>query len=221
LLELDSPYPEPDIFLKVLSRTSRIGREVLANLFLTEGVPRAFADCPSIYEFLRKWLGEELNINTKQITLLGSARIGYSLAPHKFGRRFGDDSDLDLSIVSSKDIFEKLKIESENFINDYKNKKISPNTDRQRFYWEENIKFLEKNLPYGFIDVSKIPYIKERYPECQYLGNLMWRLREKINVTPNAPNIKKVSLRIYDTWNSLINRVSINLLWLNNNIRNA
>ncbi len=180
----------------------------------------AFIRCPAIYEFLRKWIGEELNINTKQITLLGSARIGYSLAPNKFGRKFGKDSDLDLSIVA-KHIFEKLKIESENFINDYSNNRIVPKTVSQRHYWEENIKFIERNLSSGFMDVNKIPYIKERYPETQYLGNLMWRLKEKLNITPNAPNIKRASLRVYDTWNSLINRVSFNLFWLNNNINKA
>ena len=206
---LDSPYPEPDIFLKALNRTSRMGREILASLFLTEGVPVAFIKCPPIYELLRKWLGEELNINTKQITLLGSARIGYSLSPRKFGKEFGVDSDLDLSIVANN-IFEKLKIESNNFINDYRDKKIAPKNDSQRHYWEENIKFIKKNLSNGFIDVNKIPYIKERYPEFQYLGNLMWRLKEKLHVTPNAPNIKRASLRVYDTWNSLINRVSFN-----------
>lgn len=213
MLDLNSPYPEHDIFLKVLTKTSRVGREVLVNVFLTEGTPKAFFNSPAVYEFLRRWLGGELEISSKQITVLGSARIGFSLAPYKFGRKFGEDSDLDLSIIS-EEIFEKLKKESIKFINDYENKNIIPDTKTRRSYWEANIKFLKKNLPQGFIDINKIPFIKERYPYCQHLGNLMWRLKEKINATPNALRIKKVSLRIYKDWSRLIDRVSINLLWL-------
>ena len=218
LLKLDSPYPERDIFFKVLNNSSRIGREVLASLLLTEGVPRAFAKCPSVYEFIRRWLSAQMGIHVKQITLLGSARMGYSLSPYKFGKKFSSNSDLDLSIISEC-IFNILQKEADRFIHDYKNMNIIPNTDRKRLFWEENVKFLERNLPYGFIDVNKVPYIKERYPYCQYLGNLMWRLKEKINVTPNAPNIKKVSLRIYNKWSSLIDRVSFNLKCLRNKIK--
>ena len=212
LLDWLSPYPDNKCFWKLLNNSSHTGREVLASLLLTEGVPKAFVEAPAVYEFLRRWLAKELDIITKQITLLGSARIGYSLSPREFGTPFGKHSDLDISVISDV-YFERLKKEFHKFKSDYLSNEVKPRNLKEEYYWKENIKNVPKNLSNGFIDPNKIPYFS-RYTIAQTIGNLMWRLKEKINITPKAPKISKVSLRIYNKWESLINRVSCNLLWL-------
>lgn len=76
--------------------------EKFVRLWLTEGVPFAFKDRPIVYEALREWVAALLDIFPKDVSMVGSARIGFSLAPQKQLREFTvGSSDLDLFVVSA------------------------------------------------------------------------------------------------------------------------
>jgi hypothetical protein len=207
---LSIPYPSADELLKALTGATRQDREVVARLWITEGAPFAFSDCPGVYEDIRGWLASRLNLHPKEITLVGSARLGYSLAPSPaFGKPFSENSDLDLSVIS-RDLFTRLSSAHSNFTSDYRKGIVVPRSEHERILWEANIEFGERNIPRGFIDANKIPNF-DRYNAAQQVNQSMWVLLKKLEVTQKAPRVQKVSTRAYKDWPSFIDRVSLNL----------
>jgi hypothetical protein len=209
-LRLSIPYPSADELGKALRQATRSSRETVARLWITEGPPFAFSQCPQVYENLRGWLGSRLNIHPKEITIVGSARLGFSLAPPpKFGRPFCNESDLDLSVIS-RDLFEGLCWAFSKFRNDFRNGHVVPRNERERRFWQANIEFGDRNIPRGFIDANKIPNFS-RYHAAQQINQSMWMLLKKLEVTKEAPRVRRASTRLYRDWESFIERVSMNL----------
>lgn len=203
-------FPGPDELQSSLVKAPSMVRDMVVRLWLTEGLPYAFFGTPAIYEDLRGWLAHRLTIHPKEITMIGSARIGYSLSPPpKFGRPFNDRSDLDLSIVSS-DLFCRVEAAFQNFSQNYASGLTIPKSPKEKHYWDENIKFGNKNIPKGFFDPDKIPN-RELYPIARLVSQAMWELQRKLDATPEAPRVRKASVRVYRDWQSFISRVSFNL----------
>lgn len=209
-MQLLSPYPSADELRAALSGGTRRSREIVTRLWLTEGLPAAFRGCPAIYEEVRGWLGTQLGIHPKEITLIGSARVGYSLAPAPdFGRRFGKHSDLDLSVISAQ-LFARLVTAFNLFADDYRQNSAVPRSDRERELWDDNLQFGRRNIPRGFLDARKIPNFA-RYSDSQNINQTMWVLLKKFEVTPGAPEVRRVSVRVYRDWQCFIDQVSLNL----------
>lgn len=209
LRNLLSLYPTPDDFRKALSGISRQSREYIVRLWLTEGIPYAFRDYPGAYEEMRNWLASYLDVCPKEITLLGSARIGFSLAGAKFGTPFNKGSDLDLSVVSAK-LFQTLADAFDEWRRNYSAGAIHPRNNRERTFWDQNLQFGESNLPLGFFDANKLPTF-DRYPIAQKIQQAMWVLTKKLEVTPGVPSPRRASVRVYQSWQALVARVSLNL----------
>lgn len=63
---------------------------------------------PSYYEYFIKIICDNMHVSPQNITVVGSAKIGYSLAPQKELRAFNyEKSDIDVVIVSDK-LFKKF-----------------------------------------------------------------------------------------------------------------
>lgn len=207
---LSTQFPEPAELEAALKGAPKAVREVVVRLWLTEGFPVAFQHIPSVYEDLRGWLANRLNIHAKEITLIGSARAGYSLAPQpEYGRPFSKRSDLDLSIISRK-LFETILTDFSRFEVDLKEGVIKPRNKMEEEYWPGNVQFGLKNIPRGFFDPKKLPNF-DRYPLAKSINDAMWRLHERMKVTPGAPVIKGASVRIYRDWHCFVDQVTLNL----------
>jgi hypothetical protein len=177
---------------------------------MTEGTPFAFHACPAIYEEVRAWLGGQLGVCPKEITLLGSGRLGFCLAPPpRYGTPFGKQSDLDFSIVSEP-LFGEIAAAFSQWENDYKTSVVVPRNPREQKFWDDNLEFGHRNLPKGFLDANKVPNF-DRYPVAQRVNHTMWVLTKKLEVTHEAPAPNKASVRIYRSWSALVQRVSLNL----------
>ena len=148
----------------------------LVQLWLTEGIPFLFQNNPFVYENMRIFLAQRISINPKQITLIGSARTGYSMDPNKFGRAISNNSDLDFTIVSES-IFQNCKTEFLSWERDFNDEIILPKNEKERSYWIENVKLVPFNIARGFIDTHKVPNY-EQYPIISRLNNSKWRLLE-------------------------------------------
>jgi len=210
LLQVRGSYPPLEQIRALGDQSERRSREAFVRLWLTEGIPFAFRDCPAIYEDLRGWLAARIGVHPKEVTLLGSARLGYSLGGgSNLGQPFGPRSDFDFGIVSSR-LFTRLCDLFEAWKHDYANGAVRPRHKRECHLWDANLHFGRQNLPQGFFDPNKIPTL-DRYPLAQELGQSMWVLLEKLKQTPDAPIPKRASIRVYDGWNSLVERVSFNL----------
>ncbi len=105
---LTEVYPAANVLLEAAKAGDRDAHYALSGLWLSEGIPFAFKTKPGIYEALRIWLAHRLNIQAKQITVVGSGRQGYSLSPDQnVGRPFVPQSDLDMTVISSS-LFQRL-----------------------------------------------------------------------------------------------------------------
>jgi hypothetical protein len=210
LLKLCSQHPDSAVFRDAVVFGSALSHDFLVRLWLTEGIPFAFRECPAVYEAARAWLGWRLGVYPKEITLLGSARIGFSLSPPpKYGQAFGPDSDLDLSVVSES-LFQKMVETFNQWHADYERCTVQPRHQTEQGYWDQNIKVGQRSISNSFLDANKIPNLG-RYPVAQDLNQAMWELKKKLEVTPGAPNPRKASVRVYTSWPALVSRVSFNL----------
>ena len=207
---LTEVYPSVGVLLEAAKAGDRDVRDAISRLWLSEGIPFAFKARPGIYEALRTWLARNLNIHAKEITLIGSGRLGFSLSPDQnIGRQFGPQSDLDMTVISPS-LFQRLRDAFSRWEQDYTQGTVHPRHERERMWWDENLSYCPRNLERGFIDPHKIP-ILSRYPEAQTVANVLWRVHEKLKSTPEAPNVRKVSLRVYRDWDSFVRQMAKNL----------
>jgi len=203
-------YPTAETIIEAINAGEKDVCYTLASLWLSEGIPYCFRSQPAIYEEVRLFLSHKLKIYAKEITIIGSGRQGFSLSPgENFGRVFGEHSDLDLSAISSF-LFEKLKNEFYKWRLDYTSGKISPRHERERVYWEDNAKKVPSNLARGFIDPYKIPTFN-KYPEACAIMDLTFLTHEILKITPGAPVVKRIGLRVFSDWNAFVRQMSVNL----------
>src|SRR5438034_1758653 len=85
----------------------------LKNMSISTIVRRhiTFGDCYVFengkYFELKAEIADYFQIHPSEILLVGSAKLGFSIAPRKRYRHFGDQSDIDIAIVSTP-LFEKI-----------------------------------------------------------------------------------------------------------------
>lgn len=201
------PYENARVILEAAGLGGHRARVALAQLWLSEGIPYAFAECPAVYGALRSWLGARLGVHPKEVSLTGSGRLGTALSPSRCGEPFGRESDLDFFIVS-RDLFDRLVRDYRQWSAEYDSGEVKAVTEGERTHWPENREVLPRNIYRGFIDAKKIPY---RYATAGEIGNAMWALQEKLKKTQNAPQVRDASVRCYAGWDELVGQVSLNL----------
>lgn len=59
-----------------------------------------FALSQDNYFDLRTEVAEHFDLHPNEVLVVGSAKLGFSIAPHKRYRHFGDESDIDIVLVS-------------------------------------------------------------------------------------------------------------------------
>lgn len=182
----------------------------MARLWIGEGIPYGFRDTPAVYEEIRNWLGKKLEIDPRDVTLIGSARIGFSMSPGvEFGRSFSEKSDLDISIISEQ-LFLQTKDCFHVWENDVEVGAVNPRNERERRLWSENIEFGRRNIPRGFMDPGKIPTFN-RYELAQRVVNAMWSLSVKLADSDCGHPRRRASVRVFCDQNSFVQRLLVNL----------
>jgi len=203
-------YPSVESIINVLEIDDKDARYALARLWLSEGIPYCFKSKPGVYESLRTWLSRQLQVRAKEITIVGSGRQGFCLSPGtNIGQVFGEHSDLDLTIISAP-LFRQLEETFKQWRADYFGGIVSPRSEQEGEFWEANVESVSSGLARGFIDPHKVPTFN-RYPTVQFIMNAMYVAREKLKVTSGAPIVKRVSVRVYNDWDSFIKQMAINL----------
>jgi len=206
---LTGPYPEAELLIEVAKAAHRRDHHSIARLWLTEGIPFAFRDAPALHEAARAWFARCLGVHPKEVTLIGSARIGFSLARNTLGKPYGEHSDLDFSAISSG-LFHEVRRTFEAWAHDYTHRVVVPRNNPERGYWESNLDFGYTNIPKGFMDPNKIPLWK-RYPVAQNIAQCCWGMRRKLSRMRGAPIVPRVSVRVYRDWAAFIDQLVVNL----------
>ena len=204
---LNITFLDPEVLREVLPHLNRQEREQLLYLWIIEGIPYAFREVPMLYGSLRKWIAWKFDIPEKDVTLVGSARTGFSL--ETFGRPFNPHSDLDLALVSES-WFYKLRDNFEAWRADFEHEKILPQSNYERTVWVKNFEIVPKNIMRGFI-TAKLLANRKRYQSTQLMAGVMSELHRKLKQAEGAPSIREASVRVYRDWESLVKQNNLNL----------
>jgi len=103
LFKGDKIPPAEDFKELVLSLDNH---QLLAKVFLLEGTPYVFKDSPMKYTVFREQVGDQFAIGSQDVCIVGSAKLGFSPSPTKFGQPFAETSDVDVVVVSF-DLFDQ------------------------------------------------------------------------------------------------------------------
>lgn len=210
LARLTGTYPAAEDMLAAAALGSR-QKAILARLWISEGIPFAFRECPGLYEEARSWLAEGLQVDAKLISIAGSGRLGYSLTPRRWGESYRPaSSDLDFFGVSAA-LFKKLRQDFERWTVDYNHGAIQPSSDSERSHWESNQSETPTNLGRGFIDSWRVPNYPE-YPAFLTMNRRLYALTRMLRETDGGPNpSKNLGLRCYRDWPSYERQLKVNL----------
>ena len=200
-------YPPAEILGEFVPGMSQGEISNFVRLWVSEGIPYAFRNMPIIYESVRNWLGANLSIHPKFITMIGSARMGYSMKRNVFVRPLRSKSDLDLSIISEK-YFNDLSKEFNQWKDDFSRGAISPMKPEEK-NWLDNKERVPRNISQGFIDQNRIPN-RPQYPITSKSSHLMYVLKGRLSETDGSPKFKRTSIRAYRNWQAFENRVVFN-----------
>lgn len=207
-LNLKAIYPTSQEIKEVFTNATETERYGIIRLWITEGIPYAFKDEPLIYEEIREFIARGVNVHSKEITLVGSGRIGYSLKKKVWGKTFTSSSDLDFTIIS-RELYSKLVIDFKKWVGDIESKKLKPKTANELKGWLGSIEVVDRNIPRGFIYTKNLlPYTD--YSTVRKCYGTMNRLQEKLAQTENAPKVSDASIRVYSDWRSCVRQLQIN-----------
>jgi len=92
-------YPSVEEFTDILLRQPL---DEIVQEYVFQGVPYVFRNQPETVTLLFRHLRSALDLTEQNITIVGSAKIGFSLSPHNFPRNFSDESDIDVLIVDER-----------------------------------------------------------------------------------------------------------------------
>lgn len=83
------------------------GIEEIVRDYVFGGEPFIFEDSVERYETFKSILSEALEVDRASITIVGSAKIGYSLSPDSFGKGYGGHSDVDV-VIADEGLFDRV-----------------------------------------------------------------------------------------------------------------
>lgn len=210
-LSLSGQYPDPKGWPSY-SANLKSDAVRFVRLWLTEGIPFAFQKFPIIFEVGREELAKRLDISPKAVNLIGSARIGYSFAPHKFGVEFeAGKSDFDF-FIASESLFNRLSEDAELWISRYRAGLAVPTKAHEFKYWSANADTLAKNIRYGFISSWMLP-LYARYEHSIQLSAALATFRANLNERlPSDYRVKKdIGVRIYKNVDTAISKIAHDL----------
>jgi hypothetical protein len=75
---------------------------VLAKVFLLEGTPYVFESSPMKYVIFREQVADRFSVGSQDVCIVGSAKLGFSPSPTKYGKKFKEESDVDVVIISEE-----------------------------------------------------------------------------------------------------------------------
>jgi hypothetical protein len=202
-------YPDAEIF-EGNRRITNAELMRFARIILTEGIPFAFADTPMAFEFGRQRAAERIGVDPKQISMTGSARIGYSLNPDRFGRPYDPTaSDIDLLLIDQES-FSSIAQEYKDFIGLFDSGELDPSTEHRRALWEDTKRFCPANIKNGFIDQKFVPTF-DRFPMSQRLGDAKYKFQVNVNSVLGKALVTRTSLRAYRDWNAAVDQIAFSL----------
>lgn len=90
--------PTADEFKRLILQLDN--HEILAKVFLLDGIPYVFEKSPMKYMVFKEQVAERFRVGSHDVCIVGSAKLGFSPAPAHYGTPFDEQSDVDVVIIS-------------------------------------------------------------------------------------------------------------------------
>ena len=183
------------------------------RLWMMEGIPFAFRDRPVVYELLREWMAEKLEVHPMNVSLVGSGRLGFSTAPKKWLQPFTKGhSDLDTFVVSEW-LFEALLQDFNQWLDDWDDGYLADELQaRGARLWPANRETYAKSIARGFLDESKIP-ARSGYRTVRRCRRVSERVVGLVLEEDGSPLFQRASIRVFKDWDAAVRQSTINLKW--------
>jgi hypothetical protein len=81
--------------------------EIIVQKYIVHGTPYIFKDDEDKYFDLKREIASNFSEHYSNIYMVGSAKLGFSIAPQKCWQHFTTESDIDMVIISNK-LFESF-----------------------------------------------------------------------------------------------------------------
>jgi hypothetical protein len=193
------PYPSVDSFTDILLSDSL---DNVVRQYVFEGTPFVFRNYPQTERILYRHLGPHLAsskddvIPEENIIVVGSAKIGFSLSPNTFPRRFSTNSDIDVLVVD-KTLFDSVWI---TLLKWHYPRRLTGLTGPDQ-KWAQ---LRRKELYWGWFIPSEIRYKGLSFPDVlkplREISAMWFNAFQSLSLYPELAD-RKVTGRLYRTWN--------------------
>lgn len=79
----------------------------IVDQYICRGTPFIFSNNLPLYQQLRVDIARHFNVQSSRVFVVGSSKLGFSIAPNKLFRELTEESDIDVAVVDSA-LFEVL-----------------------------------------------------------------------------------------------------------------
>lgn len=125
--------------------------KLIVQKYIIHGTPYIFKDNENKYFDLKHEIATHFKERFECVRMVGSAKLGFSIAPKKLWRPFSDESDIDIAITS-RTIFERFWIELYDF-----NIALTSRTEEEEKSYRKFLQYFFK----GWLRPDLFPF---RYP---------------------------------------------------------
>lgn len=206
-------YVNPNDILELYNKLDMIERRSLVYHYIMDNSPYAFTmvyEEPLLFEQVRQYISHVLGVEINHIKLIGSSKTGFCMDSKHYGREYVKGCDLDFLIID-ENLFSVLEKEfyvwKQLYVDDLE---LHPKNDREKKYWDANIRLLPGNLRRGFVDTSKMPNRPKYLPVNSKVNNTMYYVNYSLEtqygfVRPHS------SVRVYKNVNSFFEQLNRNI----------
>lgn len=211
----DECMKEKEFFIKgenfdiIYNNGVDIEQKSLLLHYVIDNPPFAFREQPLLYDQMRQFIAIRIGLLPNDIKLIGSAKTGFSISIDEYGRPYNSNSDFDFAIIN-RELFSKLCKEYDHWRHEFENGNVVPKNEKERGYWNSNVIVVERNIDRKFIDVDKLPALKNVCPIVQNIRNTMWQVKDNLEKY-NEIKIRKASARIYSDFSSFYGQTLLNI----------
>ena len=78
----------------------QVNNQEIVQRYITHGASFVFDEDEDKHFRLKKLISDNFNLSPENVIMVGSAKLGFSIAPSKLWKSFDEESDIDMVIVS-------------------------------------------------------------------------------------------------------------------------
>jgi predicted nucleotidyltransferase len=159
------------------------GLEVAVNSLILQGSVFYFKDDFKKYFYFKNILSTKLDVHTKNIEIIGSAKLGFSLNQQRLGEPFDKESDIDIAVISDK-LFDLAWSE----LISIRDKKWFELTPKER----ANLIQCQSDIYWGYIS-------PDRVPGGTGFSKWWWSIFEELSSVADFER-RKIRGRLFKSW---------------------